>query len=525
MAHKLETILVCLCVILCATVLSPISLDRDLAIRWLVMALSGIFGFCLFSCRQLNSKPDIGICKNGIFKRVFLFFLISLSSGFCAVNKGEWIYECLKIIIMMVLLVLIAQADKDTIIKTIIVTSLGLAIFGIYQQLVIGTNVCGTMGNRNLWASAMALCLPFCIYGIRYRNWWTIISLVSAVLLILNIAGLSCRASIIGIMTAGFAACLLARKYKLLLILTLIMIGFCLFKHKSFTDTGTLQTRYQVWKASTNMIGLFGCGAGNWQIVIPQYAAGVNIPGFCETRFFQRPHNDFICQICEVGIIGFLAYCSIFFYGFVRSIKRKNILVLSGLLIYVVDAMFSFPKERAFHTLILLVYLVFVIPHRDWFIDKKVYYFAHIFVLLILLFAVYDFSVRFKTDCLAKKIRETANPGQRIEMIEISRLSDIDAYSIPFAWHKGASYYEIGQLKAAIIEFKKALRGAPYHIYPLRDLAKCLEMTGNFQAAEKYYARSLTIRDCPDIKSKLKRLRNITDQQLPAISRRNQKRG
>ena len=72
-----------------------------------------------------------------------------------------------------------------------------------------------------------------------------------------------------------------------------------------------------MWENSGEMIKenfVFGVGAGNWQVYFPKYGFdkfSVNeIKNGLTT--YQRPHNDFLWILCETGIIGILAFVSIF---------------------------------------------------------------------------------------------------------------------------------------------------------------------------------------------------------------------
>jgi tetratricopeptide (TPR) repeat protein len=259
------------------------------------------------------------------------------------------------------------------------------------------------------------------------------------------------------------------------------------------------------------MISLFGCGAGNWPVEIGRYALGVKISGFCERLFFQRPHNDFIWAACETGIAGFIVYCSIFYKAVKRAINNQSTFILAGLIIYICCAFFSFPRERTFHTIMLLVYLSFLPPGKLC-VSKGVFYFSQLIMVIVLLAAICDFTVRYRADEAAKSIRETNSPAEIIEILQISELADIDAYSSPFAWHKGRAYLQIGQIKAAIIEFKKAIKASPYHIGALDNLATALAISGSTESAEEYLQRAIAVRgDCMGMGNKLKIIRQINE--------------
>jgi len=133
------------------------------------------------------------------------------------------------------------------------------------------------------------------------------------------------------------------------------------------TDLGTAITsiarpqagrgRLVLWEHTLQMIAdhpLWGVGLGNWDILYPPYDHGDRV-SFAAAP--ERPHNDFLWILSEVGLLGFGAYlwlgvaaiCAAWRCLCLREAQPRVIAAacLAGLVAITVHSIFAFPRERA----------------------------------------------------------------------------------------------------------------------------------------------------------------------------------
>jgi len=180
--------------------------------------------------------------------------------------------------------------------------------------------------------------------------------------------------------------------YGFVLILGVLVVNKFPDKLTLLSNNDTVRERILLWTNTFEMIRehpLFGVGAGNWQIFFPSYGLG----DFMQTNYlvsdgyttFQRPHNDFLWVLSELGILGFLAYLGVFIYAIWSTIqvlksesnlKQKHLVLifLSSLLAYIFVGFVDFPLERNEHQLVLAILLGFLIGSNQK-IKVKIYLF------------------------------------------------------------------------------------------------------------------------------------------------------
>ncbi len=113
--------------------------------------------------------------------------------------------------------------------------------------------------------------------------------------------------------------------------------------------------RMGFWIATVDMIGdhpMLGVGVTNWDKVYPTY----RLSGGSNNRYPKRPHNDYLWIWSELGVVGLVAYLSIFVAAGLSavSLARHSDLgsfgfgaaAFAGLVAIQGHAFFSFPRER-----------------------------------------------------------------------------------------------------------------------------------------------------------------------------------
>lgn len=176
-----------------------------------------------------------------------------------------------------------------------------------------------------------------------------------------------------------------ARKIKYIILLAFILVSLFIvnifvFKDSNFvknndilrrvtsislSDT-TAETRLLTWRLSLKAFyekPVLGWGQENFYVVFNKYFPNDIFKSSGSSVWFDRPHNVFLQQLVEGGILGLLSYLFIFFWAFLnfwRHYKKTKdpitISVLGGLLIaYLVQNFFVFDSINSYVPIILLL--------------------------------------------------------------------------------------------------------------------------------------------------------------------------
>jgi tetratricopeptide (TPR) repeat protein len=243
-----------------------------------------------------------------------------------------------------------------------------------------------------------------------------------------------------------------------------------------------------------------GVGAGNWRVNIPfysRYMSDTTRAVAFKTIYFQRPHNDWVWVLAELGIIGFVLYVSLFGMSLYYAIKTKKVLLYSCLIASMVVACFSFPKERTFHTLyqLLIMALCVAAYHKSTpiTVKPKAVYIGSVLVLAGLSFTLIVFGIRYRTEQNVFKALH-AKKAQNWESVldythNISRFSTLDSYGTPLVYYQGIAYFLKKDFGRALKNFQKAIKENPNHIYVMMNLAACLNIHKRTDEARAYYEK------------------------------------
>ncbi len=298
--------------------------------------------------------------------------------------------------------------------QAVILATIGiLQYIGVLENCADGVAPCGFLVNRNLFGSYLVLGLPFALLGFQNaikkenksentqanreeNNLVNIVFYLIGIILILIGVYLSQTRSayvataFIGLFYVLYFLLNLRFLYVALTVLVLGSIGGFVFykysilntgnfdqnsKEKSWRDltqTDSQAERLLLWEKTLSMIKenpFLGVGFQNWKYQIPKYS----LEGLRSEKNevnVQRPHNDFLWIAAESGIITLLFYLFLMSYLVYVGIKNKNILVLV-VFAFLIDSVFSFPKERIVHTLILTTSIgIILIDDRKLFSKK-----------------------------------------------------------------------------------------------------------------------------------------------------------
>jgi len=500
--------------VFCGVYVGKTTMDYTITTRNLVWIACTIILFVSISMRAINGEAiDLSIGGRLIFVLFLGLAFISILSLTRAANIGEGIYESCRWFVMAVCLFVTAvtlnENNINKAIKVIILLALGLGIFGIYQYFKMPANPAtriGTMANMNLCSSSHLLMIPFSVYAImRYSKIWKILGLITVVTaLFIILFSLRTRSTWVA-MSIGLLAATFHRKKMLIASLAIIIVmGISIYavKGERIFSTSSMKQRKDLWSQSLVMAKdhPLGVGSANWRVVIPfysRYFSDTTREVAFKTIYFQRPHNDWVWVITELGVFGIALYVGVFLMGLYYAIKSRNPFLYAGIVAYIVIAMFSFPKERTFHTFIILIYLALSIKlyHKPipLNLSRRTMYLTSLAVLSVLTFSAYVFCERYYTEkgiyraIHAKMKKDWKNVYKETEYV--SKYSTLDSYGTPIEYYKGISNYQRGRYDDALDNFKQAIKENPNHIYVLMNLGACYVIHQQFQEAKKCYEK------------------------------------
>ena len=495
---------------------------------------------------------------------LFLGYLLScLVSLLQATNLGEGLYDSAKVFMSVVFLLvsIIILGRKSTCIldlgKAVVISAMVFAIIGFHQYAVYNSvstfrhfAMTGTMGNKNLFASALFLMLPYCLYvGLRSRGFWRLASVSATGAIVMAILLSRTRAVWLALAVSGILTTALwllrVRRYgmrfsgdirrRLLrgacqLLIVIVVLGgsaglLSLRIHSGMSlgqsafDKESIIQRLVIWKKTLAMIGdhwMWGVGIGNWKIALPSYGIPEgSSPDWFKTVFCVRPHNDSLWVLSETGVIGFCFYVSIFvvlLYYLLRLARHRtsgddsllSLLMFFGITGYLVISMFCFPRERVLHSvfLVLMVAVVHIVYQRNFTSARpcRLPVFGGLWVLsLLLLPAVTVLGyVRFNAEHHIRHALSARAAGDyRTVIAEVdeaySRFATLDPTSTPLMWYRGESHFLSNKYSEALDDYRRALADHPYHVHVLNNLATCYQVTGNRDQAIHYYEKLLHI--------------------------------
>lgn len=526
----------------------PLTLDHTLIPRFFSASFFLLLiSFFLFKNQTKYSFPE----GNILFVLLIFFYAINFNSVLWAVNFSEAILECQKVFIgVVVFFYTIFFAGQHTdfekniskIVMLIVFIGVTTASIQLFQVSDWGGDnlysVTSIFSNKNLFTSILFLFLPFLIYGIiSFENRWRWAFVVSIILNVLMILIIQTRAVWMGLLGAlilffpfyfikfrhFFSVKILLKFFLILIIVVGIVLIIFWFKGNlhdlaerwkifGYLKSKTGLERIQIWEKTICFFKLhwqYGVGTGNWQIYFPS----CSVEGLWRVEHdnltYQRPHNDFLWVLSELGILGCLPLLIIFMvvyfqFGKIIFSKKKNEETLSliiyavGFIGYLIISFFDFPKERIDHIIFgstLLGILFFKINQIEPF--EKFNFQIKNSYLLIAIIVLCSLNIfigihRIKGEFFTKKIysyKQVQNWKKVIENSDkaYSAFYTLDPTSVPIHWYRGLANFHLKNYPASLEDLKKAYQLNPYNMHVLNNLGSSYEMTGMHEEAEKMY--------------------------------------
>lgn len=503
----------------------------------------------------LNRSEQITITP--IFIAWCAYALLTLISIVWAQNSGEAVYATASVLLYFAFFIAVRSSiTRETIpriAKTCMVLALVLSCISLAQFYDLGFSwvpggapPTGTMTTKNLLSSFLFLQLPFVVYcSLTEEGKWRITSLLSWLLVSLTLLITETRAVwlatiVLFVLVAVGSWFFVVRKYvdRAFLVraaqlggIAALCIGYVSIFHVSSRPTGDVplpgqQTRpfmsytpsdtsatmrLTSWRRSAAMFKghPFGVGAANWKISLPAYGLA-SFPKYVQDGTYQwtHAHNDFIEQLCDIGILGMLSYIAIFVFGFVaamravrlaESVGAKVLFVLLGASTvgFAVISFFDFPKARVEHMMIFAVVLAIIDKFGSTEIASEGRLKAAYLVLALpsLCLGMLHFLSETHERNIVEQRQEQDWPAvvEECNKAYDPRLLSLDELATPILYYRAEAEFMQNDLNSALRDNLAALEAHPNHIYTLNNTASCYVRLSNFEEATVFYLRALAI--------------------------------
>ena len=488
-------------------------------------------GFVIFSLLALNKSYVISDALITFEKSIIFYLLFTLFYNTANSSQKE-ISWFISTFIIIINLTGIAQ----------------LIHLGIETDITHETTyrVVGYFGHRNLFAEILLLCIPLSAYLLLTSN-KKIIHLININLSVLLIIIYSSRAVWAGLILVVILVTALifinkikpTRKVILSLFTSFVFLITSVYIFKISTNDylshivnyndniseeidytiknearrmdkfSSVGERFTLWNKSYALIKsspLIGVGLDNWHIDMLQIDS--KGPRSEEGQLFpQRPHNDFLWIISEIGFIGGLCYLSFFclilfktslsIAKFEKTKDKLQIIMLVAVLVgYLSISFFAFPKERLTHTVLVTITLGLLLSKVQIFDTYTFPKLSKLFFIPLLVGLIAFTSLKYheelKWSAVIGQNRQSSKPI-KLAQKPISNLFLMDKASTPMYYYKGLEQFNQQNFEQAIDLFGLALQYNPYHMHALNNIATSLVQLERYEEAIPYYQKALTV--------------------------------
>lgn len=533
--------------------IDPVTSPRMLI---LLTAAISAFAYYSYRSFQQTSVLLENVFQLPLLPILFAYGLVLLLSAQYAFYPPLSIFEASKyftlLMVMLAAIILYQQNENlpTLFIRAFAIAAIGLSLIALFQFFQLAflsipgtTNMDATLMNRNLLAGALAMLLPLLFWGYRTDEpgWQALY--ISAFGLSCGIIGLShARSSWVALifsLTLLITLLLILKrrssedwlqrqfynKTVLLLIagslLTMTFFGMYYYVTKiekrfepfqvekmltgKYITRSTIYARFHLWEGTTEMIAdypLGGVGAGNWEIFAPAYGL-YRDSNPANIGHALRPHNDYLWVMAESGIAGIACYLLIFlliiyysirliFHETDQEIRLLTLLQLLSIVIFLVIALFSYPKERMVHmTIIMLNFAIISVNYYRRFHPVKVLN-RKVFRLIcgtgILLSGIIVFTVfnhwEMESNIKTAISSDTA-PAAAIQLLKATEesLYHLDPEVNPPAFYRGKIHLANQDTIAAIDAWQHTLAIHPWHTSAMFLLSRIYLKQENFPDA------------------------------------------
>jgi O-antigen ligase len=264
--------------------------------------------------------------------------------------------------------------------------------------------------------------------------------------------------------------------------------------------------RLNMYKSAAGIIKenpSLGIGLGNWRLVSPKYSDNNAYTDGNFTKITQRPHNDFLWLLSEVGIIGMIFIIGFLTYHLrllLKALKRGKdsdderylfMFCLISLIAIGIESMFDFPRQRTMPNLYLWSIMGFIATTSIQSTGKDKYQNAVPKVLAAILSVVSVFAYfDLKSNIYSQDAKYYNNNNMPKELyassaIALSFYRNLDNAGTPIYYYMGIAKHQLDDKNAAKLFFQKALQLAPFHIGALTNYMILLGELGELTSAHK----------------------------------------
>jgi len=383
--------------------------------QWFILNIINILGLIIifYGFNSEHIKSRFSLFKSNTFIFYGLYLLTALLSILYSFNVLEAVVEFSRyfnVFLTFILLYFLLDWEKDKKIIVLYISTITLLeVFFVLKPFLSDALNSGINFNRsqrynglaaniNITAFSLLLKLPILLYSVtlfRSRIFKLVIDLLTSGIFICLLI-LKSRASLISlflIIIFLIAFFLKNRENKFFLrlaIKTILIFSFFLLTESylnsnsnsidrigSITNSSqedqSINQRLHYYKSAFVQFKEkpFGEGVGNWKIksiklnkdIIEDYIVPYHM------------HNDFLQNLAEVGIFGFILYVLIFISLFFKLIKniffRKSRInldhfLLLSLIVYLIDASFNFPMARPIIQVYLCLIIVLILKENNY---------------------------------------------------------------------------------------------------------------------------------------------------------------
>ncbi len=541
--------------------------DPEQSARFLYLTFFGavLLGFLWIKEEKslIRILPEIIHWKNSIFVCIMVWLTATILSLPITLQKSEGYVETSRVAFFLLSYVWVSAAFR-TASRNTVYLSVGFCITGFmlsaiglndFLQVISKINASsayyqmGNMGNRNLLAIMVSLCLPFhfillehykppvakiaitlnlafCAAVVMLTNsrvgWLGIAVMLiacGAVFLIMSFKGIIRRGLFIKL-SPGLSVIAVAIVIPLMVLLMKNpdvaatteqrLKSFVEFNSEKNIHTESINERFHIWRNSVQLIKenpLTGVGAGNWKF---RYAEK-GLPDRAQrgSVVFLQPHNDFLWVFSETGIIGGTAFLALFALGILLSGRQilaavrfdfshaSVIAAFTGTVMYAIHSFFDFPKERPLISFTFACILA-MIPSKKTNDSPSSARILIIALLALSLILSLFWIARIRGEMNMKKAIDARQSGnfsamkKHLDKIN-PKFLESDLSGIPIDWYRS----ELAYLRQDRLAFKKysesSIRLNPYQLYNLYNLGSIYYKDGDIQTAIRYWEKAVSI--------------------------------
>jgi O-antigen ligase len=501
------------------------------------MAMSWVL--LLFYSWVLFKKQTLDLPSGHLWIALAGFYLINSFSISRAFTSADAIYESQRVFlaiacILYFLGVMRSSNTEQLLVKSVLVIAVLYAGDTISQMVRLPDLKNENMylvksfaGHRNLLGSFLFLMTGFALYGIfLFKGRWRLFSGLTGLVLMSLILLLQVRSVYLAVLSTTVVFIIfgtgMLRHYKkaitgiMILFATVVMVAF--FNREVLTQLNPGKyaesfsglERLKIWGKTLQVISenpLLGVGAGNWQYNFTKFGTGdIDMVKWYGISF-QRPHNDFLWILSETGLTGLLLIVFTIImtgrrcYFEIRRHHHPGLLIFSAFLTgLMVDAFFSFDKERITHIVMASLMFAIVLRHanlREPAVQRKSNIITIIIILLLifnLVISIFRIRGEYHTQqLLGYQARYDARKVVVHGQLAISPFYKADPTSTPVYSYIGWGYNALNRPDSMLMASEKAYQIAPYDHEVLSNYGLALERLGRREEARRVLTEALRI--------------------------------